>query len=169
MRAFKNLSLILSFSILGLFACQQAAEKATEVTAEAQFASVEMKVEGMVCAMGCAKFIEDKVAGEAGVTESKVDFEEGMAYFTFDANQWTAEELEAFIDEIHDGQYDATIVAQNQDEDPSTGSGTKDEDVKSEDIEDEDEDDESSDVVQVVSKVQNISFPDLLTYFMKRL
>ncbi len=165
---FRNLSLILSISILSLFACDQAAETTTEVAAEAQLATVEMKVEGMVCAMGCAKFIEDKVAGEAGVTESKVDFEEGMAYFTYDANKWTAEELEEFIDKIHDGQYDATIVAQGQD-DPSTGSGTKDEDAV-EDVQDDEElEEEEVDVAQVVSEVQNISFPQLLTYFMKRL
>lgn len=170
---FRNLSLILSFSMLGLFACQQAAEKTTEVTDEAQLASVEMKVEGMVCAMGCAKFIEDKVAEESGVTESKVDFGSETAYFTYDANQWTAEELEQFIDEIHDGQYNATIVSQ-QEGDPSTvlrqdqdgSSGTEDETIEETE---EEVDEEEVDVAQVVQKVQNISFPQLLTYFMKRL
>jgi copper chaperone CopZ len=165
---FRNLSLILSFSILGLFACQQAEEKKAEITAEPQLASVEMKVEGMVCAMGCAKFIQDKVAEEAGVTESKVDFESETAYFTYDANQWTAEELEQFIDGIHDGQYDATIVAQGQDSTPAEALEDAEEEAI-EETDDEDGDNEEVDVAQVVNKVQNISFPELLTYFMKRL
>jgi len=159
---FRNLSLILSFSILGLFACQQAEKKQAEITAEARMASVEMKVDGMVCAMGCAKFIENKVAEEAGVNSSKVDFESETAYFTYDANQWTAEELEQFINDIHDGQYKATIVAQQEVE----------EEKKEEDLQDEAEDEEEdkdADVAQVVSEVQNISFPELLTYFINRL
>jgi len=160
MKARRNFHLALSFSILALFGCQQATEKASKATAEAQLTTVEMKVDGMVCAMGCAKFIEDKVAGESGVTESQVDFEEEMAYFTYDANQWTAEELEQFIDEIHDGQYDATIVTQQE-------GGQEQIEVDTPDEEESEEDE--VDVAQVVSKVQNISFPELLTYFMKRL
>ena len=151
-------SLIALFSILSFVACEQAQKDAPEVQEEV-IAQVEMKVDGMVCAMGCAKFIEEKVAGQEGVIESKVDFESGIAYFSINANAIEAEELEKFIDEIHDGQYDATILSQNE---------ASEEVEEAEEIE-EVEETEERDVTAVVNKFQNISFPELLTYFMKRL
>lgn len=158
----KNLSsivLVLLLSVFTMIACQQAPENGSTEVVEEKLAQVEMKVEGMVCAMGCAKFIQDKVADQEGVTESKVDFESGMAYFTFNENAISAEDLEKFIDEIHDGQYDATIATKGE---------VKTEEIEQELSEDEEESAEK-DVVQVVNKFQNISFPELLTYFVKRL
>lgn len=146
--------LVLFFVSFTLFACQQAVEEASAEVMEEKLAQVEMKVDGMVCAMGCAKFIEDKVAAHDGVTESSVDFENGVAYFTYNENAVSAEDLEKFIDEIHDGQYDATISKKTE--------LKESEEASSEEVEEES-------VVQVVNQFQNISFPELLTYFMKRL
>lgn len=158
MKKFQIFGVAFSLVVLSLFACNQAVEdKAIEVGGE-QLAKVEMKVEGMVCAMGCAKYIEDNVAKMDGVKESKVDFETGIAYFSFDEKTLNAEELEKFIDEIHDGQYQATIISD---------SDVKE--VETEEIEEVDEVEETEEVASVVNKIQNISFPELLTYFMKRL
>lgn len=145
--------------ILSVFACQQATEKSAAAVEE-KIAKVEMKVDGMVCAMGCAKFIQDKVAEKEGVSESKVDFESGIAYFTYNSNAMSAEDLEKYIDGIHDGQYDATILSADSEAEIE---------IEEEEMEENQEEEEKKDVAQVVNKIQNISFPQLLTYFMKRL
>lgn len=111
---------------------------------------VKMSVEGMVCAMGCAKFIEDKVASLEGIVESSVDFEEGTAYFEFDKTALSSEQIEDFINSIHDGQYKAKITSLEKMEEQSSS-----------------EDSEES--LSSVGERVNINFPQLFTYFIKRI
>ncbi len=138
---------IISFSVL--IACQQ-------VKQEPVLASVEMKVDGMVCAMGCAKYIEDKVADLDGVTKSVVDYESGIASFEFDETQTNSKELEAYIDDIHDGQYQAEIIDSKE----------KTSEEKNLEMESNQEDEET---LSTVRKPFHFSLPDLLGYFLKSL
>lgn len=119
----------------------------TEVLAENK-TEVKMEVEGMVCAMGCAKFIEDKVAGLNGVVKSHVNFEEGTALFEFDKTALSSEEIEKFINEIHDGQYKAKIAT-------------------SEATIDQEESLEKKETISSVSERINISIPGLFSYLIK--
>lgn len=165
MKKFSRIVLLLSISAFSLLACQSPVQEKSITLAEEKLAKVEMKVDGMVCAMGCAKFIQDKVAEKEGVKDSKVDFESGIAYFTFNENALSAEDLEKFIDEIHDGQYDASISKLTK-----ADEAAKEEPIEAEEeLEDDSEEMEQENVVQVVNKIRNISFPELLTYFMRRL
>jgi len=125
----------------------------TELLAENK-KSVDMKVEGMVCAMGCAKYIEDKVAEVEGVVLSEVNFEEGIAHFEFDQSTVSSEEIESFINNIHDGQYKAKIAETSEVEEVEE---------KVESAEEEDE------TVASVRENIDISFPELFTYFLRRL
>lgn len=122
-----------------------------------QKAQVEMKVDGMVCAMGCAKYIQDKVADLDGVLSSEVNFEEGVAHFEFDENKINAAELESFIDGIHDGQYDAEILE------------AKKGNSAAEPIEEETVSEEEQEEIATVSERFQITFPDLLGYFLHSL
>ena len=115
-------------------------------------AEVEMEVEGMVCAKGCAKFIEDKVLDLEGVVASNVNFEEGIAHFEFDKTSLTQEEIQEYINSIHEGQYKATIA---QDENDS-------------EIEDEGSGKEGE-VISSVKERINTTIPQLFTYFIKRI
>lgn len=115
--------------------------------------SVNMKVEGMVCALGCAKYIEDQVAELNGVMNSEVIFEDGVAKFEFDGNVISSKELENFIDDIHNGQYEAEIIA----------------DTKEETERDSESVQEGEEEVVAVSEKFQISFPQLLGYFLKSL
>ena len=158
-------SLVIVFSLTGLFSCSSNASSELEVVevdnkevlAENK-ESVDMKVEGMVCAMGCAKYIEDKVAELDGVTLSAVDFEEGIAHVEFDKTRTNSLDLEKFIDEIHDGQYQAEII-NGEAEETSEGSEPNDEEVVSSSEEE---------VASVIERFQ-ISFPELLGYFLHSL
>jgi len=146
--------------LLGLhFSCSTSIgnEASVENVLAENTSTVDMKVEGMVCAMGCAKYIQDNVAEMDGVIESQVDFENGEAHFVFDASKVDGSEIEEFINEIHDGQYKASIYALEDTEEIETE--TEDGGVE------EDEEEISSIEHQKV----NISFPKLLTYFLGHL
>ena len=52
-----------------------------------EIANVDFKIEGMTCAMGCAKTIEKKLANLEGVKEVKVDFESTIATLEFDPSR----------------------------------------------------------------------------------
>lgn len=119
---------------------------------------VNMKVGGMTCAMGCAKFIEDKVAKLSGVILSQVNFQEGTAHFEFDKTALSSEEIEDFINEIHDGQYTAEIMVGDETEEAE----------EEEEADDSDAEDSEESMVSVVENV-SISFPELFTYFLRHL
>src|SRR5690554_1865506 len=86
-----------------------------EILAENK-AEVSMKIEGMVCAMGCAAKIEEEVANLKGVGLSKVDYESETANFEFDRTVVSSEEIAELIGKINDGEYKATIAIPTKEE-----------------------------------------------------
>lgn len=116
-------------------------------------AEVKMKVEGMVCAMGCAKYIEEEVASLEGIALSKVNFEEGAATFEYDKTTMSPEKIADFINNIHDGQYKAKIAVNE----------TPDIDVEGSSNENEES------LGSVSERIDNISLPKLFTFLLKRL
>lgn len=62
-------------------------------------------VEGMSCAVGCAKVIENKLAKLNGVKSAKVDFETKKATVEFDNGKQTIESIEQTVEKIGDGLY----------------------------------------------------------------
>ena len=105
MKTIAKITLLSTFSLF--MACssftEQSAEK-TEIKAE-NVVVADFAIEGMVCAMGCAKTIEEEVLGMNGVAASSVDYESGKAHFEYDKTQLTEAELIAKIESIADGQY----------------------------------------------------------------
>ena len=74
-----------------------AAIETTEVTETSTEAIAttksEFTIEGMTCAMGCAKRIENKLAEMEGVTSAKVDFDNKLAMVEYDHEKVTSESL----------------------------------------------------------------------------
>lgn len=60
-------------------------------------AKAEFTIEGMTCAMGCAKRIESKLAEMEGVTSAKVDFENKLAMVEFEEGNITTSDLEETV------------------------------------------------------------------------
>lgn len=83
-------------------------EPVVEVAAE-NLMMADYKIDGMVCAMGCAKTIEDEIGGIEGVTASSVDFESGKAHFEFDISRISENDLIAKIESLADGQYKVAV------------------------------------------------------------
>lgn len=61
-------------------------------------------IEGMTCAMGCAKTIENKLAGLEGVQKATVDFEKKTATVKYDATVQTPEKLVETVEAVADGK-----------------------------------------------------------------
>ena len=159
--------LVLSFSFATLFAAcgdskTSSAEaevieinatenKSEKVVLAENKLEVKMEVEGMTCAMCCAKYIEEKVGGMEGVVASTVNFEEKIATFEFDKTTISSEAIQEFISNIHDGQYKAKIA------------------VSDSNVEIEDKDAEAEEATVSMSERIDISFPQLFTYFIKKI
>ncbi|MDR0229798.1 MAG: cation transporter [Flavobacteriaceae bacterium] len=63
------------------------------------------QIEGMTCALGCAKLIEGKLAGLDGVKEAKVDFETKTATVAFDDAKQNGESIKTTVEKIAQGIY----------------------------------------------------------------
>ena len=63
----------------------------------ATYAKVEFSIEGMTCAMGCAKTIEKKMAKMEGVKMAKVDFGKELAMVEYDEAKVTPKSLKEAV------------------------------------------------------------------------
>ncbi|MEY8849578.1 heavy-metal-associated domain-containing protein [Psychroserpens sp. XS_ASV72] len=68
-----------------------------ELDPNATYAKAEFGIEGMTCAMGCAKTIEKKIANMDGVKSAKVDFEKELAMVEYDEAKVTPNSLEEAV------------------------------------------------------------------------
>ncbi len=73
-------------------------------------AEMNITLDGMTCAEGCAKTIEKTVAALAGVTYSNVSFEDKTATFKFDDTKTNEKNILAAIAALNEGQYKVTHV-----------------------------------------------------------
>lgn len=122
----KKSLLILAMPALLLTACKQSesapasAETATENTTAAVAQKPEtasFKIDGMVCAVGCAKTIEKKLAKLDGVTKATVDYDKKEATVEFDAAKQSAEKIVEAVEKTGDGKtYKVTDVKSSGDQ-----------------------------------------------------
>lgn len=68
----------------------------------ATYAKVEFNIDGMTCAMGCAKTIEKKMAKMDGVKSAKVDFDKRLAMVEYDEAKVTPKSLEEAVAKVGD-------------------------------------------------------------------
>ncbi|WP_317245535.1 heavy-metal-associated domain-containing protein [Flavobacterium amniphilum] len=112
MKIMKLSTLALVFAGLTLVGCKKeiaetSSEEGTQnetskVVAKAETTS--FKIDGMTCAMGCAKTIENKLAGLDGVQKATVDFEKKTATVEYDAAVQTPEKLVETVEAVADGK-----------------------------------------------------------------
>ncbi len=61
-------------------------------------------IDGMTCAVGCAKTIEEKLSGMNGVQEAKVDFDTKTATVNFDLDRLEEADLKKAVESCADGK-----------------------------------------------------------------
>jgi mercuric ion binding protein len=81
----------------------------------ANLETTSFKIDGMTCPEGCAKVIENKLAGMEGVQEAKVDFAAKTATISFDAAKQTPEKFVETVEHIADGAYKVSDVKNSGD------------------------------------------------------
>ena len=69
----------------------------TELDPNTTYAKAEFTIEGMTCAVGCAKTIEKKLAKMEGVKSAEVDFDKKLAMVEFDDAKVTMTSLEETV------------------------------------------------------------------------
>ena len=72
--------------------------------AAANLQTASFSVEGMTCAVGCAKTIQEDLTGLDGVQKATVDFETKLATVTFDKTVQTPEKLTKIVEAAADGK-----------------------------------------------------------------
>ncbi|MCL9770656.1 cation transporter [Flavobacterium sp. HXWNR69] len=111
MKNLKNIGLAL-LMMLSLVSCKQenkevvAEEVKKEAVSEADLAKMQtasFTIDGMTCAMGCAKTIENKLAAQEGVGQAVVDFDTKIATVKFDAEKQSLESLTKTIEAVAGG------------------------------------------------------------------
>ncbi|MDN3671769.1 heavy metal-associated domain-containing protein [Flavobacterium branchiarum] len=66
--------------------------------------TASFEIEGMTCAMGCAKTIESELADLDGVQDAKVDFDKKTATVTFDKTVQNPDNLTKIVQATGDGK-----------------------------------------------------------------
>lgn len=73
-----------------------------ELDPNANYAKAEFTIEGMTCAIGCAKTIEKKLAKMEGVKSAKVDYDKKLAMVEYDDAKVTTTTLEETVKKVGD-------------------------------------------------------------------
>jgi mercuric ion binding protein len=118
--------IVITLSGLLFTSCNKTATPQTKITIETTAKSnsivtnanpekATFNIEGMTCAIGCAKTIQEKLASMNGVKSATVDFEKKFATVEFDASKQTPELLLKAVQETGDGK---TYVVSNMKSEP---------------------------------------------------
>lgn len=110
MKILKSISFFILIGAL-ILSCKKENEseiiknKQTEnnIPADAKLETASLTIDGMTCAVGCAKTIQDELTHTKGVKEAKVDFDSKLATVTFDTNQQDLASLTKTIEAVAGG------------------------------------------------------------------
>src|SRR6478752_8773196 len=80
------------------------APKVKKEIAAANIQTASFTIEGMTCAIGCAKTIQEELTALDGVQTAKVDFDKKLATVTFDKTVQTPESLTKVVQDTGDGK-----------------------------------------------------------------
>ena len=115
MKLFKIL--FIALLAINTISCKPGKKEAkTEQTAvEGELKTALINIEGMTCAIGCAKTIEAKLSQQEGIKSAKVDFENKIGTFTYDDKKACEITISKKINSLLDGKtYKATPVGKKE-------------------------------------------------------
>ncbi|NCP05495.1 MAG: heavy-metal-associated domain-containing protein [Flavobacteriales bacterium] len=112
MNKLKRISVILMITLL-TFNCknktnpevktievENSSEALKDINPNANYAKAEFTIDGMTCAIGCAKTIEKKIAGMDGVKSAIVDFDRKLAMVEYNDAKVNTSSLEETVTKI---------------------------------------------------------------------
>lgn len=89
---------------LTLVNAEKTAPKEHKVIAAENLQTASFTIEGMTCAVGCAKTIEKELSDLEGVEKAAVDFDKKTATVTFDKTIQNPESVTKVVQETGDGK-----------------------------------------------------------------
>jgi Cu+-exporting ATPase len=111
---FSKSILTIALTSITLFGCKDKVTNATsekettstkkEIAAAVKPETASFKIDGMSCAIGCAKTIEKELADMNGVQNAKVDFDTKQATVNFDADKISSADLIKKVEATADGK-----------------------------------------------------------------
>lgn len=111
MKTLKGISLLFMAAAF-MVSCKQTSNEQKETTEKVATSEVAgtiqkatFQVEGMSCAIGCAKVIEGKLAKMDGMKSAKVDFDSKTATVEFDDAKQNTDAIKKMVEEIANGAY----------------------------------------------------------------
>ena len=96
--------LFLSCKKTDVKAATESSDAKKEVVAVVITETATFNIEGMTCAIGCAKTIQEKLAGMDGVQKATVDFDKKTATVAFDGSKQTPAKLLEAVETTGDGK-----------------------------------------------------------------
>jgi copper chaperone CopZ len=88
----------------GMATTETSVPKVKKEIAAANLQTASFKVEGMTCAIGCAKTIQEELTELDGVQKATVDFDKKLATVTFDKTVQNPESLTKVVQATGDGK-----------------------------------------------------------------
>jgi periplasmic mercuric ion binding protein len=82
----------------------QLTDAKTPIDANAKLATASFNIDGMTCAIGCAKTIEKELNETQGVKTATVDFDKKTATVEYDTKLQTPEKLVQIVEKTGDGE-----------------------------------------------------------------
>lgn len=82
-----------------------------EIAAAVKPETASFKIEGMVCAMGCAKTIENKLAKMEGIQKATIDFNSKQATVNYDLDKLTEQDIVKAVEATGDGKTYKVILS----------------------------------------------------------
>lgn len=89
---------------LAVATAEKSTPKEHKAIAAENVQTASFSIEGMTCAVGCAKTIEKELSNLEGVEKATVDFEKKIATVTFDKTIQNPENLTKTVQETGDGK-----------------------------------------------------------------
>lgn len=83
---------------------KQLTDAKTPINANAKLATASFNIDGMTCAIGCAKTIEKELNETQGVKSATVDFDKKSATVEYDTKQQSPEKLVQIVEKTGDGE-----------------------------------------------------------------
>ena len=80
------------------------APKVKKEIAAVNLQTTSFSIDGMTCAIGCAKTIQEDLTALDGVQDAKVDFDTKLATVTFDKTVQNQEKLTKVVESAADGK-----------------------------------------------------------------
>ena len=115
MKKLVKLSFVTLAIVFSVTSCSETTAQSTDTNQEAvKNTAMSMSIEGMTCAMGCARAIEVELKNVEGVSSAVVDFESATASIEFNPGLVSEAGLLDFVNDYRDGSFKATTLAANK-------------------------------------------------------